>query len=105
MTRDIRFDEAAEKQCGADLKILDDCNQHQDNKGSGRLISCLYDQLPNITEASCRYFINQLQAVIFNDWRVTEYFVTACKDDITKFECGRLDVADRRVRRDRASVL
>lgn len=91
MTHDPRFDDAAEKQCLKDLKILDDCKQHQDERGSGRLVTCLYEHLANITEPSCRYFINQLQAVVFNDWRLSEYFVDACQNDIKKLECGRLD--------------
>jgi hypothetical protein len=91
MTHDARFDDAAVKQCSKDLKVLDECNEHIDERGTGRLVSCLYDRLDNITEPACRYFINQLQVVVFNDWRLTEYFATACGEDIKTFECGRLD--------------
>ncbi|CAF3848511.1 unnamed protein product [Rotaria sp. Silwood1] len=91
MTHDSRFDDAAEKQCSKDIQLFDECEKLIGTRGSGRLVSCLYDYLPNITEPSCRYFINQLQAVVFNDWRLTEYFTDACMDDIKKLECGRLD--------------
>lgn len=91
MTHDVRFDDAAQRQCSKDLKVLDECNDLVDERGSGRLVSCLYDHLDNITEPGCRYFINQLQVVVFNDWRLTEYFAEACRDDIAKHECGRLD--------------
>jgi hypothetical protein len=91
MTHDPRFDDAAVRQCSKDIKLLDECNSFVGKAGSGRLVSCLYDQLGNITEPSCRYFINQMQAVVFNDWRLTEYFADACATDIKNFQCGRLD--------------
>ncbi len=91
MTHDPRFDDAAGKQCSKDIKLLEACGEHIDERGSGRLVVCLYEHLVNITEPSCRYFINQLQAVVFNDWRLTEYFTDACMADIKKLECGRLD--------------
>ena len=91
MTHDPRFDDAAMRQCSKDIKLLDECNSFVGKAGSGRLVSCLYDRLANITEPSCRYFINQMQAVVFNDWRLTEYFADACAPDIKTFQCGRLD--------------
>ena len=98
MTHDPRFDDAAEKQCSKDLKVLDLCKRHEDERGSGRLITCLYEHLGNITEPSCRYFVNQLQSVVFNDWRLVEYFADACRSDISKLECGRLDDENESVR-------
>jgi hypothetical protein len=97
MTHDPRFDDAAMKQCSKDINLLKECEDHTDERGSGRLITCLYERLPNITEPSCRYFINQLQAVVFNDWRLTEYFTDACMSDIKKLECGRLDDENEKV--------
>ncbi|CAF3979028.1 unnamed protein product, partial [Rotaria magnacalcarata] len=91
MTHDVRFDDGAVKYCAKDIKYLDECNDHTDERGTGRLVSCLYDRLSNITEPSCRNFINQLQSVIFTDWRLSEYFSTACLADITELKCGRLD--------------
>jgi hypothetical protein len=91
MTHDPRFDDAANKQCSKDIKVLDECEEFVGKRGSGRLITCLYEHLSNITDPSCRYFINQLQAVVFNDWRLTEYFSDACQQDIKQLECGRLD--------------
>jgi hypothetical protein len=97
MTHDARFDDAAQRQCQKDLQLLEECNAHTDERGTGRLVSCLYDRLDNITESACRYFINQLQAVVFNDWRLVEYFSEACLPDIKKFECGRLDDENKKV--------
>ncbi|CAF4465471.1 unnamed protein product, partial [Rotaria sp. Silwood2] len=91
MTHDPRFDDAASKQCAKDLKLFDECEPFIGKSGSGRLVTCLYEHLPNITDSTCRYFINQVQVVVFNDWRLSEYFVEACKSDIEKLECGRLD--------------
>ncbi|CAF3796085.1 unnamed protein product, partial [Rotaria sordida] len=91
MTLDPRFDDAAERQCSKDLKVFDECKGHIGKSGTGRLVTCLYDFLPNITESSCRSFIKQMQAVIFNDWRLIEHFADACMNDIKSLECGRLD--------------
>ena len=91
MTRDPRFDDAAMKQCSKDMNLFDECVKFANQRGSGRLIVCLYDNLANITQPSCRYFINKMQAVVFNDWRLIEFFAHACIADIKTFECGRLD--------------
>ena len=105
MTHDVRFDDAAQRQCAKDIALLDECNDHTDERGSGRLISCLYEKLPNITESSCRYFINQLQVVVFNDHRLSEYFRTACQEDIEKNKCGRLDDENEKVRHQNRSKI
>lgn len=98
MTHDVRFDDAAQRQCAKDIRLLDECNDHMDERGSGRLINCLYERLPNITEASCRYFVKQLQVVVFNDHRFSEFFLDKCKKDIEKFTCGRLDDENEKVK-------
>jgi hypothetical protein len=97
MTHNVRFDDTAIKLCAKDIKLLDECNEHTDERGSGRLVTCLYERLANITEPSCRNFINQIQAVVFTDWRLTEYFATACLNDIIQLKCGRLDVENETV--------
>ncbi|UJR21808.1 hypothetical protein I4U23_024886 [Adineta vaga] len=104
MTHDPRFDDAAEKQCKKDIKLLEECD-NINKRGSGRLVSCLYDQLPNITESSCRYFINQMQAVVFSDWRLTEYFSDACHSDVTKLSCGRLDDENNAIPHEQGAVI
>ncbi|CAF3428411.1 unnamed protein product [Rotaria sp. Silwood1] len=91
MVHDVRFDDEALKLCAKDIKLLTDCNEYTDERGSGRLISCLYDRLPNITDPSCRHYINQLESFLFTDWRLSEHFATACFQDITNLKCGRLD--------------
>jgi hypothetical protein len=91
MTHDVRFDDAAMKFCAKDIKLLEDCNDHTDERGTGRLVSCLYDLFDNITEPNCRNFIKQMQSIIFTDWRLSEAFATACLTDITQLKCGRLD--------------
>jgi len=97
MTRNPRFDDAALNQCGKDIKLFDECSELVNQRGTGRLITCLYERLGNITQPSCRYFINQLQALIFADWRLIENFGKVCKWDIDKFECGRLDDENEKV--------
>lgn len=97
MTRDPRFDEAALTQCKKDIALLDECSAVKTESGTGRLITCLFERLGNITQPSCRYFINQLQAVIFTDWHLIESFSQECKSDIDKLECGRLDDENEKV--------
>lgn len=70
---------------------MEDCNDRLDERGTGRLVSCLYESLGNITEPACRNYINRLQAIVFTDWRLSEYFSTACLKDITDLKCGRLE--------------
>ena len=91
MTHDVHFDEAAKKVCAKELKLLDQCNSHTEQRENGRLVSCLYDSLTNITEPHCRNFINQVQVVIFTDWRLSEYFHTECMNDTKNLKCGRLE--------------
>lgn len=105
MTHDVRFDDAAQRQCAKDIGLLDECNDHVDERGSGRLISCLYEKLPNITESGCRYFINQLQVVVFNDHRLSEYFRQACQADIEKHTCGRLDDENEKIPHEQGAVI
>jgi len=91
MTHDVRFDDAANRFCAKDIKSINDCNEHKGERGTGHLVSCLYDSLANITESTCRNFIKRIQSVIFTDWRLSESFTTACSKDIADLECGRLD--------------
>ncbi|CAF1086846.1 unnamed protein product [Adineta steineri] len=105
MTHDPRFDDAAQRQCSKDIKLLDECEEFVGKRGSGRLVSCLYDRLGNITEPSCRYFINQMQAVVFNDWTLSEYMVDACMSDINKLECGRLDDDNKAIPHEQGAVI
>jgi hypothetical protein len=97
MTRSIHFDTQAMKVCEKDIKLLEDCSDHIDERGTGRLITCLYDLYHNITEPTCRSFIKQIQSTIFTDWRLSETFATGCLQDITQLKCGRLDDEDESV--------
>jgi hypothetical protein len=39
----------------------------------------------------CKSFLVKIGSIIFSDFRLVEKFTTACQDDISKFNCGRLD--------------
>lgn len=91
LTHDTSFDDAAKRFCAADLKHLEECNKIAKERRAGHLVSCLYDALQNITEITCRNFIDQMQLITFTDWRLSESFSDACFGDITKYKCGRLD--------------
>lgn len=98
MTRDVRFDKASERFCSKDIKLLDQCKEETDEPGTGRLISCLYDLQQNVTEPSCREFIQRVHSMIFADWRLSEPFTKACFNEIAELKCGRLDVENDTVR-------
>lgn len=91
MTRDVRFDDAANRFCAKDIKLLEVCNEETDERGTGRLVTCLHELLKNITEPTCRNFIQRIHSVIFTDWRLSEGFTQACMKDIIEQKCGRLD--------------
>ena len=38
----------------------------------------------------CKTFLVKVGSIIFSDYRLIERFTTECKDDISKFHCGRL---------------
>ncbi|CAF2082393.1 unnamed protein product, partial [Rotaria magnacalcarata] len=105
MAHDPRFDDAAAIQCSKDINLFDECEAFVGKRGSGRLVSCLYNYLANITEPSCRYFINQMQVVVFSDWRLAEYFSDACSEDISKLECGRLDDENESIPHEQGAVV
>ncbi|CAF1437679.1 unnamed protein product, partial [Adineta steineri] len=105
MAHDPHFDDAAQRQCSKDIKLIDECEEFVGKRGSGRLVSCLYDRLGNITEPSCRYFINQMRAVVFNDWTLSEYMVDACMSDINKLECARLDDDNKAIPHEQGAVI
>ena len=104
MTHNVFFDDTAAKLCQKDLKVMEECNNMLDDRGTGRLVTCLYDRLKDITEPSCQSFIQRFQTVVFSDWRLSEYFVEACLNDINKLKCGRLDDDNSTVKSDRKTI-
>ena len=38
----------------------------------------------------CKTFLVKVGSVIFSDYRLIERFTNECKEDISKFQCGRL---------------
>ncbi|CAF0823028.1 unnamed protein product [Adineta ricciae] len=105
MTRDVRFDDAANRLCSKDIKLLDVCNEETDERGTGRLITCLYELLKNITEPTCRNFIQQIHSVILTDWRLSEGFTQSCMKDIVEQKCGRLDDENETLPHDQGAVI
>ncbi|UJR27806.1 hypothetical protein I4U23_009075 [Adineta vaga] len=105
MTHNVRFDDAASKFCEKDIKLLEDCNEQKDDRGTGRLVSCLYDLSKNITDPACRNFIQRIHSVIFTDWRFSESFADACINDITERKCGRLDDEKNTLPHDQGAVI
>lgn len=42
----------------------------------------------------CKTFLVKVGSIIFSDYRLIERFTNECKDDISKFQCGRLGNED-----------
>ena len=63
-------------------------------QGEGLIIPCLIENFENITTTSCQKFLNKMANIIFSDFRFIYRFASKCKNDIDKFQCGRLHPAD-----------
>lgn len=97
------MDDTALRRCPKDLQLIQECNQHTDDRGSGRLIPCLYELMNNVTDSYCLEFLKMIQTTIFTDWRLSETFVVSCMGDINDLKCGRLDVEADTVRYEKMS--
>jgi Golgi apparatus protein 1 len=42
----------------------------------------------------CKTFLIKIGSIIFSDYRLLERFTAACKNDITQFNCGRLETEE-----------
>ena len=47
-----------------------------------------------VSPGQCKTFLIKIGSIIFSDYRLLERFTAACRDDITKFSCGRLDTEE-----------
>ena len=86
------MDDTAIRRCPKDLQLIQQCNEQGADRGTGRLIPCLYELMDNITDSYCQQFLKMIQTTIFTDWRLSETFILMCSNDIDRLHCGRLDV-------------
>jgi len=87
LTRDLRFDSAANEVCKDSLNQLTECNNLQ--SGSGHRIACLIEHKENITKPGCRNFLTKMASIVFSDYRLITNFAESCQDDISRTGCGR----------------
>ena len=59
-------------------------------KGTGNIISCLINNIENVTVEQCHQFLVKMEAIVFSDYRLVNKFVDKCKESIEKTKCGRL---------------
>lgn len=85
------------------------CEKHETNlaecynsiaaasSADGTLLACLIDKSTTIdSQEKCRSTIQQIQSVVFNDFRFLNEFFAGCDNDIQQFHCGRMNI-ERRV--------
>lgn len=63
-------------------------------KGSGNIISCLINNIENVTVEQCHQFLVKMEAIVFSDFRLVNKFVDKCRIDIVSNQCGRLPGID-----------
>ena len=66
----------------------------QQEKGTGNIISCLINNIENVTVEQCHQFLIKMEAIVFSDFRLVHKFVDKCKGSIEKLKCGRLPGVD-----------
>uniref|UniRef100_A0A1I8HF93 Golgi apparatus protein 1 n=1 Tax=Macrostomum lignano TaxID=282301 RepID=A0A1I8HF93_9PLAT len=54
-------------------------------------ISCLIEHRANVSERACRSYLRRLEPLVFADYRLVERFIGACKADVVRTGCGRLE--------------
>lgn len=93
LTKGDQFLQAAEKMCPNELSSLEEC---KDESSAGHKLSCLLENVDVVGLGQCKTFLIKIGSIIFSDYRLLERFTAACRDDITKFSCGRLDTEEER---------
>ncbi|XP_033755348.1 Golgi apparatus protein 1-like [Pecten maximus] len=88
LTKDDRFEYAADEVCMKELKEIPECGKLE--KGRGQIIPCLVENIENITDKNCRTYLNKMARIVFSDYRMVYGFIDECTDDINTHKCGRL---------------
>jgi Golgi apparatus protein 1 len=88
LIHDDNIQELSQPACGKEQSQL----QCRARGETGVLLACMIDKLESIESVACRTFIQRIEWVAFSDFRIITHFTTSCKEDITRTECGRLQV-------------
>uniref|UniRef100_A0A0X3PJL8 Golgi apparatus protein 1 n=1 Tax=Schistocephalus solidus TaxID=70667 RepID=A0A0X3PJL8_SCHSO len=101
LTQDNYFHNASNGVCNADLARVPDCRKIAE--GSSEKIPCLFEHKQEVTNHECQMYLNLVGEIILSDFRLVYGFIDSCKNDIEKFNCGRVSVGPVNV--NRVSVL
>ncbi|PAA77415.1 hypothetical protein BOX15_Mlig031610g1 [Macrostomum lignano] len=89
LTHNVDFATAASGACQEDLRRIKACGREPPR--SVLRISCLIEHRANVSERACRSYLRRLEPLVFADYRLVERFIGACKADVVRTGCGRLE--------------
>ena len=94
VTKLDHFTDITKTVCKSLLKQNHDCLEaaNEDALSPGaNILSCLIDRIQPETEDQCKLYLQQMELIIFSDYRLINKFTKACEDKIQDLKCGRLD--------------
>ncbi|KRY36921.1 Golgi apparatus protein 1 -like protein [Trichinella spiralis] len=96
LTLDAQFLSIALKYCQNEFNQFPECRavspvDQQQNRA--HILSCMAERKENMSAGQCRDFLTQIEMFVFTDFRLIGRFVTACKDDVVKLNCGQLSLS------------
>jgi len=96
ITTDRRLDNRVLQQCKNIMPDYSKCQTYL--PGSGKLVPCLLNYLDEISlkNLQCASYLREFAGLIYADYRLICNFMDDCKDDIKKYECGKVQTGDYR---------
>ncbi|XP_027200699.2 Golgi apparatus protein 1 [Dermatophagoides pteronyssinus] len=96
VTKLDHFTEITKTVCKSLLKQNHDCldaeTEIDSNINSGaNILSCLIERISPETDDHCKLFLQQMELIIFSDYRLINKFTKECEQSIQDWKCGRLD--------------
>ena len=64
------------------LFLVDDILSIFQEKGTGQIISCLINNIENVTVEQCHQFLSKMEAIVFSDFRLVNKFVEKCRRSV-----------------------
>lgn len=74
----------------ANQNCLQSIAKNESNLGADQL-SCLIDLVQPETDENCKLYLQQMELIIFSDYRLINKFMMACESNIKQLKCGRID--------------
>lgn len=88
------FTEITKVICKTLLNENHDCLEAENDdliSPGANILSCLIERMQPETENNCKSYLQQMELIIFSDYRLISKFTDACETKITELKCGRLD--------------